>query len=67
MVHFPPDTTSSMQRDFLNHHKTELDALVGYVVREAAALNVPVPRYEKIYTALKQQTTEFLNFADSQK
>lgn len=56
MVHFPPDTTSSMQRDFQNHHKTELEALVGYVVREAARLHVPVPRYEKIYTALKQQT-----------
>ena len=56
MALFPPDTTSSMQRDFATHHKTELEALVGYIVHEAEALHVEVPHYKKIYTALKRQS-----------
>ncbi len=56
MAMFPPDTTSSMQRDFAAHHKTELEALVGYIVHEAGALRVDVPHYKKIYTALKRQS-----------
>ena len=56
MAMFPPDTTSSMQRDFAAHHKTELEALVGYIVHEAEALHVDVPHYKKIYTALKRQS-----------
>lgn len=56
MEHFPPETTTSMQRDFQRHHKSELNALVGYVVREAQLLHLNVPHYQKIYETLAAQS-----------
>jgi 2-dehydropantoate 2-reductase len=48
------DTTSSMHHDFKHHHKTELETLTGYVVREGQRLAIPTPIYEQIYEALNQ-------------
>ncbi|HEY8559602.1 MAG TPA: 2-dehydropantoate 2-reductase [Pyrinomonadaceae bacterium] len=48
----PPEATSSMHNDFSRGRQTELETLVGYVVREARRLGVPVPIYEQIYGAL---------------
>ena len=48
----PPGATSSMQRDFSRGHRAELQSLVGYVVAQARALNVPTPVYEKVYGEL---------------
>lgn len=50
--HVPPDATSSMHTDFSRGSRAELQSLVGYVIGEARALNVPVPVYEKVYAAL---------------
>lgn len=48
------DTTSSMHRDFKNRHRTELETLTGYVVREGQRLGIPTPLYEQIYETLNQ-------------
>lgn len=48
----PPAATSSMHADFSRGSRAELHSLVGYVVREARALNVAVPVYEKVYAEL---------------
>lgn len=48
----PWDATTSMQRDFRAHHKTELEALTGYIVREGERLGVAVPTYRMMYDGL---------------
>jgi 2-dehydropantoate 2-reductase len=48
----PRAATSSMHSDFRQGNKTEVESLVGYVVREAAKSNAPVPNYERIYAEL---------------
>ena len=48
----PADGTSSMQRDFRDGVRTELDALSGAVVRQAADAGVPVPVHTFFYSAL---------------
>jgi 2-dehydropantoate 2-reductase len=49
----PFETTSSLQRDFQSGKKTEVDALVGYVVRVGKQLKMPTPVYEMMYEKLK--------------
>jgi 2-dehydropantoate 2-reductase len=51
----PPGATSSMHRDFSRGGKAELESLVGYVVEQAKALNVPTPVYERVYDELKSR------------
>ncbi len=51
----PPETTSSMHVDFLNNTTTELENLTGYVVREAQALGLSLPLYERTYKALRDE------------
>lgn len=51
----PPEATSSMHTDFLQGKETELESLVGYVVREAKKLNVPTPAYDKVYGELSEK------------
>lgn len=48
----PAGATTSMQRDFRAHCRTELEALTGYIVREGERLGVPVPTYRTMYDAL---------------
>lgn len=57
----PYETTSSMHTDMLNHKPvTELESLVGYVVREAQKHQVPVPVYEKVYKGIKDKSIKQL-------
>lgn len=48
----PYDTTSSMQRDFQNGNKTELEALTGYVVFQSREMGIAAPTYERLYSEL---------------
>ncbi len=48
----PPSGTTSMQRDLLEGRPSELDSLVGAVVRIGQKLGIPVPVNETIYGAL---------------
>ncbi len=49
---FPPDATTSLQRDLMAGRTSEYDALVGAVVRLARSRNVPVPTFLEIDRAL---------------
>jgi 2-dehydropantoate 2-reductase len=49
---FPPDSTSSMQRDLIAGRPSELEAQGGAVVRLGRARNFPTPVHEFIYKAL---------------
>jgi len=51
----PFEATSSMHTDFSRGHRAELQSLVGYVVQQARALNVPTPVYERVYGALAEK------------
>ena len=55
----PEGQTSSMQRDFANHRRVELEALTGAVVRRGGALGVPVPSFEALYAILKVRARTF--------
>jgi 2-dehydropantoate 2-reductase len=48
----PPDGTSSMQRDFRDGRRTELEALSGAIVRFGADLAMEVPVHSMLYAAL---------------
>ena len=56
MSGLPYEATSSMHIDFLNHRRTEMDNLTGFVVREAARLGIDVPGYEEVFEGLKSFT-----------
>lgn len=52
----PFETTSSMHSDFRNKKPvTELHSLTGYVAREAKALSIETPTFDKIYTELSKR------------
>lgn len=55
LSHLPKEATSSMHRDFSQGRPSELESLVGYVVREAKELKVPTPVYDKIYGELVEK------------
>jgi len=48
----PYDSSTSMHLDFTKHKKTELEALSGYIVKEAQKIGVNVPQMEKMYNKL---------------
>jgi 2-dehydropantoate 2-reductase len=48
----PADGTSSMQRDFRDGNRTELEVLSGAVARLGPEVGVPVPVHSMIYSAL---------------
>ena len=52
----PYESTSSMHRDMQNSRRTEIENLLGYVIKEAQFCDVPVPVYEKIYRTLKNKS-----------
>ena len=49
----PDDATTSMHRDMMKNKPTEVEALTGYVVKEARLLGLELPLYEKMYSRLK--------------
>jgi 2-dehydropantoate 2-reductase len=51
---FPPDTKTSMQLDVEKKTRTELDTMLGYVVRKGRELGGPVPLHEEVYNALSR-------------
>lgn len=53
--HVPEESKTSMQLDFENDRKNELEALCGYIVKEANILGVNVPYMQKIYNSLAQK------------
>jgi len=53
LMSLPPDSTTSMQRDFAAHRRVELAHITGAVVREARKHSVPVPAFETLYAVLK--------------
>ncbi len=55
----PEGQTSSMQRDYANHRRVELEALTGAVVRRGGSLGVPVPSFEALYAVLKVRARTF--------
>ena len=48
----PQDNTSSMHRDFLAGHKTEVKSLTKFVVKEGLKYAIPTPMYKKILDQL---------------
>lgn len=55
--HVEYETKTTMQVEFEKNLKSEFDLLIGYVVREASKLNIPVPQMEKIYNDLKEKSS----------
>ncbi len=48
----PFDTTSSMQRDFRNGGKTEVESQTGYVLAQGSELGMHLPTYEMVFSKL---------------
>ena len=57
MEKIPPQTTTSMQRDFRAGRNTELESLTGYIVRKAKENVLTVPTYEVMYKTLSEKNT----------
>ncbi len=51
----PPSATSSMQRDIRDGRPSELEAIIGVVIKTAKRLQVAVPVHQFIYAALVLQ------------
>lgn len=51
----PSDSTTSMQRDFLDGKKSELDSLTGYISKLGASLGIKTPNYDKFYELLRKK------------
>ena len=49
---FPPDTKTSMQLDVEKGAHTELDTMLGYVMRKGREMGIPTPRHTEVYEAL---------------
>ena len=54
----PAEASTSMHLDFQHCHRTELETLTGYVVREGQSLGVAVPQTARMYHALKRRLEE---------
>lgn len=52
---YPKEARTSMQRDFTNGKRSELETFIGYVIRSAEELRIEVPAYEKVYAELKSR------------
>jgi 2-dehydropantoate 2-reductase len=53
--HVEYEMKTAMQIEFETNAKSEFDLLVGYVVREALSLNIPIPNMQKIYVSLNKK------------
>ena len=54
-ANFPYDTKSSMQLDYENGKKTELETFTGYVVKSGRELGIATPLNDRVYAALKDK------------
>jgi 2-dehydropantoate 2-reductase len=54
-ANLPPEASTSMHLDFQHRRRTELEALTGYVVKEAERLGVAAPQMEKMYGELRER------------
>jgi 2-dehydropantoate 2-reductase len=54
----PDHTTSSMQLDFSNKRKTELETLTGFVVRKSQEQGLKLELYETMYNELLKKIAE---------
>ncbi|GAB3815083.1 ketopantoate reductase family protein [Pontibacter rugosus] len=52
----PHEATSSMQRDFREGNRTELENLTGYIVREGEKAGISTPTYAEVYQQLKHKS-----------
>ncbi|MFC2008811.1 ketopantoate reductase family protein [Chloroflexota bacterium] len=52
---FSPAIKTSMQIDFERGSRTELDVMLGYVVRTAREASIPTPVHDEVYTALSSR------------
>ena len=55
LANLAPEATTSMQRDVMAGHPSEIDGLVYEVVRMGHQYQVPVPMYEKVAQALAKR------------
>lgn len=53
----PYDSQTSMQLDFNNSKKTELESLTGYIVKEAKRLKIDVKNMEMMYKELSKRVS----------
>ncbi|MFC1815789.1 ketopantoate reductase family protein [Thermodesulfobacteriota bacterium] len=51
---FPYDTKTSMQMDFENSRRTEIDIFTGYIVSSGKELGIQTPLHKKVYQKLKK-------------
>ncbi len=51
---FPADTRTSMQLDVEKRRDSELDTMLGFVVRKGKELGIPTPRHAEVYDALSR-------------
>ena len=51
---YPKEARTSMQLDFVNGKRTELETFIGYVIRRADELKLEVPEYRKVYALLRK-------------
>ncbi len=49
---FPYETRTSLQLDFENNRRTEIDLFTGYIVKSAKELGIPVPLHDEAYNKL---------------
>jgi 2-dehydropantoate 2-reductase len=54
----PEHTTSSMQLDFSNKRKTELETLTGFVVKKSQEQGLKLELYETMYNELRKKIAE---------
>lgn len=51
----PADSKTPMQIDFERKKQTELEAMCGYIIKEASKLGIEVPKFEMVYNELKNR------------
>ncbi len=54
----PPESTTSMHRDFQARKTTELSSLTGTIVSLGKAHGISTPQYDRIYSALQERSTD---------
>ncbi len=54
----PAGATSSMHRDFRARKNTELSSLTGTIVRLSKEYGISTPRYDTVYSALREKTKD---------
>lgn len=55
----PPGQTSSLQRDFANQRRVELEYLTGTVIRRGRERGILTPRFDALYAVLKARAHSF--------